>query len=89
MIIGDIAYMYGKMGNIECAENLYQKLYMVVSALMNFKIPIIGIVGLIIACIGYVYFLIFWRCPFCHELLPFYGRSGIVSCPYCGNKLDS
>lgn len=27
MIISDIADMYGKMGNIECAENLFQKLY--------------------------------------------------------------
>ena len=27
MIISDIADLYGIMGNIECAENLFQKLY--------------------------------------------------------------
>ena len=32
MIISDIADMYGKMGNIECAENLFQKLYEVYRA---------------------------------------------------------
>ena len=57
--------------------------------LFDFKIPIIGIAGIIIACIGYLYFLIFWRCPFCHKHLPFNGMIGMVSCPYCGNELDS
>lgn len=60
-----------------------------VSTLLNFKIPIIGIVGIMIACIGFLFFLIFWRCPFCHKPLPFHGMIGMVSCPYCGNKLDS
>lgn len=27
MIIGDIANLYGRMGNIECAEKLFKKLY--------------------------------------------------------------
>lgn len=60
-----------------------------VSILFNLESPIIGIAGVIIACIGYIYFFIFWRCPFCHKHLPFDGVIGMVSCPYCGNSLDS
>lgn len=73
-------------GNILLVTGL---ILLTVSTLLDLKVPIIGIVGIIIACTGFLFFLIFWRCPFCHKHLPFHGMAGMVSCPYCGNKLDS
>lgn len=73
-------------GNILLAAGLA---LLIVSALLDFKFPIVGIAGISIACIGFLFFLIFWRCPFCRKHLPFHGMIGMVNCPYCGNKLES
>ena len=43
-------------GNILLVMGL---ILLTVSTLFNFKIPIIGIAGIIIACIGFLFFLIF------------------------------
>lgn len=48
----------------------------------------LSITGVIIACLGFIYFMIFWRCPFCRKPLPSHGMIGMMLCPYCGNKLD-
>lgn len=64
-------------------------LLLILSILLDSKFPIITIAGVILACMGFLFFLIFWRCPFCHKHLPFQGMMGMENCPYCGNKLDS
>lgn len=67
-------------------------LLLIVGLIMNsssWLLPIVGVGGIIIACIGYVYFWIFWRCSFCHKHLPFNGMLGIKNCPYCGNEIDN
>ena len=74
------------VGNVLLVVGL---ILLTVSALLDFNIPFLGIAGIIIACIGFLFFLIFWRCPFCRKHLPFHGMIGMVNCPYCGNKLDS
>lgn len=52
-------------------------------------VPILGIAGLLIFCSGCIYFLIFWRCPYCHRHLPTQGMIGMTHCPYCGTELDN
>lgn len=36
--------------------------------------------ALIIRCL-------FWRCPYCHEILPLNSMYSIVYCPDCGKKI--
>lgn len=64
-------------------------LLLATTLLTDAVVPLLPIAGLIIACIGFIYFLIFWRCPVCQMPLPFHGMIGMVNCPYCGNKIDS
>ena len=64
-------------------------LLLTTTLLTDIVVPLLSIAGVIITCIGFIYFLIFWRCPFCRKHLPFHGMIGMVNCPYCGNKIDS
>lgn len=63
-------------------------LLMAVALIKEIVILPLAFAGLIIACSGFIYLFIFWRCPYCHTHLPFHGMIGIDHCPYCGNKLD-
>lgn len=63
---------------------------LLVSALIIDSIaPLLSITGLIVACLGLLYFLFYWRCPHCHKHLPFNGMLGMEHCPYCGNQLNT
>ncbi len=31
---------------------------------------------------------VFWRCPYCDEMLPVSAAFGKKSCPYCGKEID-
>ncbi len=49
---------------------------------------IVGIIGSLLTILGYILFLLFWKCPYCHKHLPANGLLGITTCPYCGNDLE-
>lgn len=55
----------------------------------SMRTPVLSITGVVVACMGVLYFMIFWRCPHCHKHLPFHGMLGMENCPYCGCELDS
>lgn len=46
----------------------------------------IGIPGIVFLALGYIVFVIFWKCPSCHRHLPL--QIGMGCCPYCGETLD-
>ena len=77
-----------KKKNIGNALIVVGLLLMGIPLLIDIIVPPVMIAGLIITCIGFIYFLIFWRCPFCRKQLPFQGMFGMEYCPYCGNKID-
>ncbi len=65
-------------------------LLMIVAVIMNNNAtPVLGIAGMVVSCSGFIYFTIFWKCPFCETSLPINGMIGMEYCPYCGGKLDS
>ncbi len=76
------------IGNILIVMGL---LLLIIALLVNSNIPLLipllSIAGVVIVCIGYVFFFLFWRCPFCHKCLPVNGMIGMENCPYCGNKI--
>lgn len=49
---------------------------------------IITRIGLALIAIGYLIFIIFWKCPFCQKHLPYQDFWKIKHCPHCGNKID-
>ncbi len=61
---------------------------LIIFIFMDSENPVIGIIGMIISVMGFVYYGIFWRCPHCSRHLPMQGTLGMEHCPYCGNKLD-
>ena len=74
------------IGNILIVMGL---LLLIIPLLVNSNTPLLPIAGVVIVCIGYVFFFLFWRCPFCHKHLPFNGMIGMENCPYCGNEIDT
>lgn len=74
------------IGNILIGVGL---VFLLIALMVDHVAPFLSIVGIVIACIGFLYFFAFWRCSFCHRHLPFHGMMGMVNCPYCGNKIDA
>ena len=65
-------------------------LLMIVALLMNNNAtPVLGIAGMVVSCSGFIYFTIFWKCPFCETSLPINGVIGGDYSPYWGGNLDS
>lgn len=48
----------------------------------NYTQIFLGILGIIVIFIGYLFFFLLWRCPYCHRPLPFHGLLGVHYCPY-------
>lgn len=36
----------------------------------------------------FIFVLLFWRCAYCHRLLPPQGLLLMERCPYCGEKIE-
>lgn len=46
------------------------------------------IVAMVLIIAASAVLLVFWRCPWCHRILPMQGMIGIGHCPYCGTDID-
>lgn len=51
-------------------------------------LAVLSILGLSVIILGYVFYILFWRCPFCHIPLPYAGSLTIQFCPHCGADLE-
>lgn len=48
---------------------------------------ILTIVAFAIILAALIIRCLFWRCPYCHEILPLNSMYSIVYCPDCGKKI--
>lgn len=59
------------------------------AALASFtEIPVLSVIGLLILIGGGVVFLVFYRCPHCHRLLPWRAPLDMEYCPFCGEFIE-
>ena len=63
-------------------------LLLIISILID-NIPLLSITGIVIVCIGFIFFLFFCQFLICHKHLPFNGMIGMKYCLYCRNEIDT
>lgn len=63
-------------------------LLLLIACITDYMTPLLSIAGIVAACMGYVFFWLFWRCPHCGRHLPMQGMLFIEVCPYCSKELD-
>lgn len=49
---------------------------------------VLAISGLLLFIAAAVIAILFWRCPWCHKIMPPLGMVDIEFCPYCGTDID-
>lgn len=67
-------------------------LFMVVGLLLGgwneMVLAVLAIIGFLLFVTGAVLALLFWRCPWCHRIMPLQRMISIEFCPYCGTDID-